>query len=112
MAITLSIVTNNANAVLPFQLVSAVPFDRQSVVGAPKEYALRFSQPVRPDRSSIKVFDSFGARVNDDALESDGMGLVTALRPLSPGRYTVKWQARCQCDGDVTLGETFHFTVK
>lgn len=109
-AFDLTIVTQVPPTV-PFQLVSATPFDRQSV-SAPSQYSLRFSQPVKPDKSSIKIMDSFGGRVNDDELQSDGFTLVSALPVLTAGRYTVKWQTRCQCEADMVLSDTYHFTVK
>jgi len=109
LAFDLTIITQSPQQI-PFQLVSANPYDRQTV-NAPRHYVLRFSQPVRPDRSSIKIMDSFGVRVNGEALESDGLSLTTALPVLPPGRYTVKWQTRCQCDAEVVLSETYHFSV-
>lgn len=106
-------IVNQMPAVAPFQLVAAMPYDRQTVSPAPTAYVLKFSQPVKPDRSSIKISDAFGMRVNTDELQSDGISLVSALPANLPaGRYVVKWQARCQCEADVGLGETFHFTVK
>lgn len=106
-------IVNQGSSVLPFQLVSAVPYDRQKVETAPTQYVLRFSQPVRPDRSSIRVMNSFGQRVNSEELASDGLSITTELPPgLPQGKYTVKWQVRCQCEGDLSLGETFHFTIK
>jgi methionine-rich copper-binding protein CopC len=108
----LTIVNQNA-AAAQFQLVAAIPFDRQEVSPAPTAYILRFSQPVRPDRSSIKVLNSFGMRVNGEELQQpDGMSIATALPALAPGKYVVKWQARCQCPADLDLGETFHLVVK
>lgn len=111
LAFELTIVTQ-APALAPFQLVSASPYDRQTVQPGPAHYVLRFSQPVRPDKSYIKVMDMYGMRVDDARLESDGMTLTAALPALSPGRYTVKWMAQCQCPDTVVLNETFHFTVK
>ena len=105
-------IVNQGSGVLPFQLVSAVPYDRQTVSPAPTVYTLKFSQPIKPDRSSIKVMDAFGTKVNNEILQSDGLSISTALPALAPGKYTVKWQARCQCDAEVDLGETFHFIVK
>lgn len=106
----MNIVTQNGGGV-PFQLVASQPFDREQVA-APEQYILRFSQPVRPDKSYVRVFDMYGTRVNDDTLSSDGMSLTVPLPPLAPGKYTVKWQTRCRCPGDMEMGETFHFTVK
>ena len=110
-ALTVNIITQNGGGGVPFQLVNAAPFDREQVA-SPATYVLRFSQPIRPDKSSIRVFDMFGSRVNDDAITTDGMSMTTALPTLAPGKYTVKWQARCRCAGEQELGETFHFTVK
>jgi len=104
-------VTQGGGGGLPFQLVASEPFDREEVA-APAKYVLRFSQPVRPDKSSIHIFDMFGSRVNDDTITSDGLSLTAQLPALPPGKYTVKWQTRCRCTGDVELAETFHFTVK
>ena len=110
-AFDLTIVTQAAPAAV-FQLVSATPYDRQVVTPAPAQYVLRFSQPVRPDRSSIKLLDMYGHKVRTDALLSDGLAIAMNLPALVAGRYTVKWQATCQCAEQNTLGETFHFTIK
>ncbi len=110
-AFDLTIVTP-ATQVAQFQLVAAIPYDRQTVSPAPTQYTLRFSQPIRPDRSSIKVLDMYGMRINGADLQSDGVSITTALPALAPGKYTVKWATRCQCDEGLDLGETFHFIVK
>lgn len=95
-----------------FQLVSSTPYDREEV-SAPSQYILRFSQPIKPDRSYVRVYDMYGTQVNSDRLTSpDGLSLITELPALTPGRYTVKWQTRCRCQGEQTLGENFRFVVK
>lgn len=106
------VIVNQAPPSSAFQMVSATPYDRQVVSPAPKQYVLKFSQPVRPEKSSIKVMNSFGARVNGEGLDSDGLSLTTQLPELPPGKYIVKWQTRCQCTGEMVLSETYHFSVK
>ena len=109
--LNLTIVNPTVNNGLPFQLVGSQPYDREEV-SAPAKYVLQFSQPVKPDRSYIRVLDSFGGRVNDDRITSDGMSLTAELPALPPGRYTVRWRTYCRCAGERDLSDTFHFTVK
>jgi methionine-rich copper-binding protein CopC len=103
--------TQTAND-LPLQLVSAKPYERQVVPGTFGQVSLTFSQPVRPDKSYIRVTDLYGTRLNPEQLDSDGYSISTTLPELKPGKYTVKWQARCRCTEDTTIGDKFSFTVQ
>lgn len=109
-AITFNIITQNAPAT-PFQLVSTTPYDNEKVDQV-TAFTMRFSLPIRPDRSSIKIMSGYGHQVNKGDLQSDGLSLSTRFDALPPGRYSVRWQAECQCDTGMILSDTFHFTVR
>lgn len=96
----------------PFRLISSSPYDRQALDLPPQRISVSFSQPLYPARSSIRVFDSFGHQVEAGELEAEGMELSVPVPELNPGRYRVKWRARCQCGGDSELSDSFYFTVR
>ena len=103
---------SNQEASGPLALVSSSPYDRESLNAAPKSVSFTFSHPIRPDKSTIKVYDPTGNPVETGALEAQEKTLSVSLPELSPGKYSIKWKARCRCDEDTEIGEYFHFTVK
>ena len=110
---TLVIISNNNAPVdQPQKLVSTSPYDRQSLAVAPEKVILTFAQPVLPDRSYIRVYDMYGTKLEVGELESTGLTLSVTVPPLAPGKYKVKWRARCHCNEDSELGDTFRFTVQ
>ena len=110
---TLFIVTNdNQQNAGPLKLVSSIPYDRQMLDKSPPSVSLTFSQPIKPDKSFIRVYDSLGTQLDTGSLESQGMSLSVVLPELTTGKYSLKWKARCRCDDDTEISETFHFTVK
>jgi methionine-rich copper-binding protein CopC len=113
-AINLVIINNNSNSndVGPLRLVSVSPYNRQVVDEAPEQIKFTFSQPLTPDKSSIRVFDGLGHAVETGALESDGKSMWVAVSGLSHGKYVVKWRARCLCDDNAMLVDTSRFTVR
>lgn len=109
-ALTFNIVTQQAPAAV-FQLVGTSPYDNEKVKTV-TAYDMRFSMPIKPDRSFIKIISGYGHPVNSGDLTSDGMSLHTEFEALPPGRYSVRWQAECQCNSALVLSDTFHFTVR
>jgi methionine-rich copper-binding protein CopC len=111
-AFTLAIINNNPVIDQSERLVSSTPYEKQVLTTPPEAVSLTFSQPVRPDRSSIRVLDMYGSQVDSGELDTGGLTLSVAVPNLGPGKYTVKWRARCRCDDDNELSDSFHFTVQ
>lgn len=108
------LVINNGTvqAEQPMQLVSANPYERQVVDTSTRQVTLTFSQPVRPDKSYIRVTDMFGTQLNPEQPDSNGYTISTEVPQLKPGKYSVKWRARCRCEEDVVLDGKYSFTVQ
>jgi copper resistance protein C len=75
------------------ELVEATPRDG-SVVAAPPEVRLTFTEGIEPRLSGAEITDASGKRANAARLRVEGAHAVVALRePLPPGRYRVNWHA-------------------
>ncbi len=103
---------NNTNVNGPLQLVSSNPYDRQILDVAPTKITFTFSQPIKPDKSSLKLYNATGSEIDVGNLESQGLNMSVSVADLTYGRYTIKWRARCLCDDDTQLSDSFHFTIK
>jgi len=108
---TFVIINNNA-APAAERFVSSMPAANQALDQSPSAVTLTFSQPIRPGKSGIKVYDLYGTQINDDAVSINGAVMSASLPPLPPGRYAVKWKARCLCDDGNDLSDEFHFTIR
>jgi hypothetical protein len=75
-------------------LLSATPAPN-SIVAAPRQLALHFSERLVVRFSSVDILNPAGAAVPmASAPAADGMGLVLTPRaPLGPGVYRVNWRA-------------------
>lgn len=84
-----------------------------SVVTAPSEIRLWFSQSTQEDATSIRLLDSAGEPVPTgriQAFEDRAVHAVPVPHELESGRYTVAWRTMAQ-DGHVIRGD-FEFTVR
>ncbi len=93
-------------------LQSAAPPAGSTVIHAPAELTLTFSEGVEPRFSKVAVTDSTGARLDQGTLHVDPHAdtrLLVPVKPLPPGDYTVSWQA-VSVDTHHTKG-TYHFKV-
>lgn len=84
-----------------------------SVVSAPSEIRLWFSQSTQEDATSIRLLDSAGEPVPTGRVqgsEDDTVHAVPLDHDLESGRYTVAWRTMAQ-DGHVIRGD-FEFTVR
>ena len=112
-AFTLNVINStNVAADQPQRFISSVPYDNQVLDKSPEAVTITFAQPIRPDKSFLKVYDMFGTQLNDGTLASNGVNMSAQLPELSPGKYKVKWQARCKCSDDTDISDNFHFTVR
>ena len=83
-----------------------------TVQATPEVIHLWFTQQLEPAFSSVTVTDKSGTTVNaeDAAIDpNNGNELNLKLKPLSPGKYTVKWHV-LSVDTHTTEGD-FTFRV-
>jgi methionine-rich copper-binding protein CopC len=92
-------------------VVSMSPHDNEALAEPPAEIRINFSQPVSPARSYIKVYDVYNVLISNERITANGVHMSTALPALPPGRYRVKWNARCMCDSDDEVSGTYHFII-
>jgi methionine-rich copper-binding protein CopC len=85
----------------------AVPAVGSKVHGQPAEVRLRFSQPLEPAFSTVRVLDAGGKQVErmDKGLDpKDASVLRVSLPGLAPGVYKVVWRV-LSVDTHVTEGD-------
>jgi len=85
----------------------AVPAVGGKVHGKPAEVRLRYSQPLEPAFSTVRVFDAAGKQIDnkDKGLDpKDASVLRVSLPPLAPGVYRVVWRV-LSTDTHVTEGD-------
>jgi methionine-rich copper-binding protein CopC len=90
----------------------AVPAVGSSVHAPPREVRLKFTEPLEPAFSSVRVVDRAGkgADRGDAHVDSgDASVLIVSLPPLAPGKYRVVWRV-VSVDTHVTEGD-FTFDV-
>lgn len=101
------------------KLLRAQPAPDAKVTVAPTAVRLWFKlsagEELDASRSLISVWNAAGGRVDDakggvDLKDLDRFSMVAKVKPLSPGRYTVKWKAVSDPDGAVARG-SFTFTI-
>jgi hypothetical protein len=83
------------------------------VHNAPERISLRFSEPLEPAFSWVKVLDADGKQVDrgDKAFDrSQPMAIGVSVPQLAAGRYRVTWRA-VSVDTHVTEGD-FTFEVR
>jgi methionine-rich copper-binding protein CopC len=80
------------------RLLRAVPAPDSTIARAPAVIRLWFNDELDPKRSGLSVWNARGQRVEDgrggvDLTDLDRMSMTIALKPVGPGRYTVRWRA-------------------
>jgi methionine-rich copper-binding protein CopC len=98
------------------RLVRADPPPGAVVRIPPRVVRVVFNEELSPRGSALTVVDARGRRVDDgrgglDLLDLDRRTLTARLRPVGPGRYTVRWQATSADDGYTARGQ-YTFTVR
>ena len=89
------------------------PAANSVVEESPERVTVRFTEPLEPALSEIKVFDSRGDRVDrqDSAVDfSDPLLMSVSVEPLADGTYTVAWKNVSTVDGHRVRG-AFVFSV-
>lgn len=69
----------------------ASPLVGSTVLAAPREVSLWFTQNLEPAFSSVQVTDSTGARFDQGSAQISGNTMRVGLKPLAPGTYRVHW---------------------
>ena len=117
--ITLKIAASLAFALVATQAFAHAQLEKATppvggTVAAPSEIRLEFSEGVEPKFSKVSLTGPGGAAVPLGAAatapSNQAVLIVPISKPLSPGAYTVHWQA-VSVDTHHTQG-TFEFTVK
>src|SRR5687768_16648820 len=80
-----------------FALKSTEPYNYEKLTEAPQTISLTFTQPVDKEKSYIKLYDLYGAQINDGTVTIEDNRMLIKPAPLAKGRYKVKWKARCKC---------------
>ncbi|MER3457167.1 MAG: copper resistance protein CopC [candidate division GAL15 bacterium] len=98
------------------RLVRADPAPGAVLRSAPRVVRAVFQEELSARGSFLAVLDFRGRQVDDgkgglDLEDLDRRTLVVRLRPIGPGRYTVRWQATSADDGYVARGQ-YQFTVR
>ena len=93
-------------------LKTATPATESTVTTAPTTVAIDFTEAVEPQFCGIAVIGPGHARMDNGPahiVAGDDKHLEVAVKPLTPGVYTVEWHATA-VDTHKTEG-TYHFTV-
>ncbi len=98
------------------KLVRADPAPKSVVTAAPKIVRLWFNEELASKGSTVAVVDGRGRRVDDgkgrlDLEDLDRKSMITGLKPVPRGTYTVRWVAVSADDRFVARG-TYRFTVR
>lgn len=94
-------------------LDKSIPAKGEATSSAPENLQLWFSGGVETDWSKIEVKSEDGSRMDDGEIShinDDQKTLQVPLKPLSAGKYKVKWNIVAH-DGHRIKGNS-HFTVK
>ncbi len=94
-------------------LASADPAPESVLEEAPDRVVIRFTEPLEPSFSEIRVLDSSGARVDngDSVVDANNPVVMSvSLPPLVDGTYTVGWKNVSTIDGHRVRG-SFIFSV-
>jgi copper resistance protein C len=85
------------------------PRDGSTVISAPHQVSLWFTETLQPAFSGVEVRDAQGGRVDQGEPQISGATMRIGLKALSPGMYKVNWHV-LSVDTHKTHG-TFSFQV-
>ena len=91
-------------------LVNQSPAVSEIGIGSALAFALRFDEPVDHRRSTLRLVTPGGEVAVHARLEAEPNTLYVALGRLTPGDYTLRWQAH-EADGDHVVMGTIPFKV-
>ncbi|MGI8998707.1 MAG: copper resistance protein CopC [Candidatus Limnocylindria bacterium] len=113
VAVLAYLVIAPASALAHAELVTTSPTPNASLVDAPEQVAIIFSEPIDPATGFIELLDPQLRSIDDVgvlAVDRDGGVASVVLPPLDPGIYTVRYQVVSTVDGHATEGQ-FSFIV-
>ena len=115
IVVVLAALTADQGATAHAKLLRAEPAANSTLKTAPKAVRIWFTQELDPKRCTVSVSDARGRRVDDgkggvDLNDLDRKSMIARLRPLGPGKYTVRWRTVSAEDRDISEG-SFRFTV-
>ena len=105
MIVLLGAVTARGHAFLDH----ASPLVGSTVVAAPREVSLWFTQNLEPAFSGVEVSDAAGGRVDQGKPQISGNVMRVGVKALGPGSYRVRWHV-LSVDTHKTEG-SFSFSV-
>lgn len=111
LAILVAMLPGSVNAHANY--IESDPPANSTLETAPDSVVIRFTEPIEPSLSSIRVLDSQGNRVDDAdqvVRSTDPHVMGVALQPLQDGAYTVVWKNVSTVDGHLARG-SFVFSV-
>ncbi len=86
-------------------LESSIPRANATTVQPPTRIVLRFTEPVDPAFSSVRITDATGTAIRaQTAVSADGRVLAATVDPLPEGVYTVRWRVLSTLDGHPSSG--------
>lgn len=94
-------------------LTRSRPAANATLTRAPAKVQAWFNEELSTKSSRLTVWSEAGEQVdrgNSKVSLGDRRLIEVSLRPLGPGRYTVRWRAMADDDREVTQGE-FAFRV-
>jgi copper resistance protein C len=74
-------------------LTRSEPRDGSTVIPAPNQVALWFTESLEPAFSGVEVRDAQGGRVDQGEPQISGATMHVGLKALPPGTYKVNWHA-------------------
>lgn len=93
------------------ELDTASPGPGDSIAGSPPELVARFTQDLRPDRTSLELRDPEGQTIAKGGKDPDRPRVQRMPLPsLVPGEYEVRWVSFSAEDGELARGK-YRFTV-
>lgn len=108
-----TVMATGANPAMAHALVeSSDPLPNRLLLRAPREIVLRFSEPVDPPRTEIRVLDQEGRRIDRQpfGLSQDRRQARLPVGLPGPGIYTVTWRTASTVDQHTYEG-FFTFTL-